>query len=53
VTDPAQLKNLVSAPEYKNVLAKMRKRTDEIRDQLGGPYKPHQARKSKKPTKKK
>jgi len=53
VTDPAQLKNLVSKPEYKNVLAKMRKRTNELRDQLGGPYQPHQARKSKKQIKKK
>ncbi|MBT6958168.1 MAG: sulfatase-like hydrolase/transferase, partial [Opitutae bacterium] len=53
VTDPAQLKNLVSEPEYKNVLVKMRRRTDEIRDQLGGPYQPNPRRKPNKPVKKK
>ena len=40
VADPGQLKNFASDPTYANILAKMRKRTDQLRDQLGGPYQP-------------
>ncbi len=52
-TDPGQLKNFVDNPGYKTVLDEMRKRTDELRDKLGGPFKPHSPRKSRKPAKKK
>jgi len=38
--DPRQLKNLVSDPEYQDVLARMRARGDELRDQYGGEYTP-------------
>ena len=37
-TDPDQLKNFVGDPEYAKVLAEMRARCDEVRDQLGGEY---------------
>ncbi len=37
-TDPQQLKNLVADPVYKQTLAKMRLRTNDLRDQHGGPY---------------
>ncbi len=37
-TDPNQLKNLVDDPASADVLTRMRKRCDELRDQLGGPY---------------
>jgi choline-sulfatase len=37
--DPDQLKNLVDDPNYKETLAKLRKRCDELRDQHGGEYK--------------
>ena len=37
-TDPDQLKNFISDPAYGEVLEKMRRRCDELRDQLGGPY---------------
>lgn len=40
-TDPDQLKNLASSPEYIDVLRAMRKRCDEVRDSLGGEFKPH------------
>ena len=53
VVDPAQLKNFATDPEYTKILAKVRKRTDVLRDQFGGPYKPHQPRKSRKPAPKK
>jgi len=39
-TDPDQLKNFASDPAYAEVLQRMRKRCDERRDALGGPYKP-------------
>ncbi|HYW78466.1 MAG TPA: sulfatase, partial [Thermoguttaceae bacterium] len=37
-TDPDELKNFVADPAYSEVLAKMRRRCDELRDELGGPY---------------
>lgn len=37
-TDPQQLKNLVSAPECADTLARMRQRCTELRDQYGGEY---------------
>ena len=37
-TDPKQLKNLVADQAYRAVLTEMRKRCDELRDELGGPY---------------
>lgn len=36
--DPLELKNLVSDPQYKDALATMRARCDELRDQYGGEY---------------
>jgi len=39
--DPGQLRNLAADPEYTEELTKMRKRTDTLRDQYGGPYRPH------------
>ncbi|MEE8452526.1 MAG: sulfatase [Thermoguttaceae bacterium] len=45
-TDPDQLKNFVSDPAYGEVLEKMRRRCNELRDELGGPYrKPEPRRK--------
>jgi len=38
--DPDELKNFASDPAYADVLAKMRKRCDELRDAYGGPYVP-------------
>ena len=46
--DPDQLKNLVGDPAHAQVLEKMRKRCDELRDQYGGPYKPNTGKKRKK-----
>jgi arylsulfatase A-like enzyme len=39
-TDPQELKNLAKDPGHKEVLARMRKRCDELRDQYGGAYSP-------------
>jgi arylsulfatase A-like enzyme len=39
--DPDELKNLAKDAKYKDVLAKMRKRCDELRDGYGGPYRPN------------
>lgn len=36
--DPTQLKNLAADSAYAQVLARMRKRCDELRDHYGGPY---------------
>lgn len=36
--DPKQLENLVDDPEYDDVLEKMRRRCDELRDKYGGKY---------------
>jgi len=38
--DPDQLKNFVTDPAYREVLDRMRARCNELRDQLGGPYRP-------------
>lgn len=42
--DPRELKNLATDPAYAEVLAQMRARCDALRDQLGGPYRPHERR---------
>ena len=39
-TDPKQLKNFVGDPDYAAVLAEMRARCDELRDEYGGEYTP-------------
>ena len=36
--DPLQLKNFAGDPQYAKILQQMRKRCDELRDQLGGEY---------------
>jgi len=36
--DPRQLKNLVADPEYAEILTRLRRRCDELRDGLGGEY---------------
>jgi len=36
--DPGQLKNLAFDPAFANVLDRMRRRCNELRDQYGGPY---------------
>jgi len=36
--DPDQLKNFADDPAYGDVLQKMRRRSDHLRDELGGPY---------------
>jgi len=36
--DTDQLTNFVDDPQYKEVLERLRKRCDELRDQYGGPY---------------
>lgn len=36
--DPDQLVNYANNPEYQRVLAKMRARCDELRDEYGGKY---------------
>lgn len=38
--DPKELRNLASEPGYRDVLERMRRRCDELRDRYGGPYKP-------------
>lgn len=43
-TDPKQLKNFAGDPAYADVLQKMRRRCDALRDHYGGPYR------SEKPT---
>ncbi len=40
-SDPLETRNLVQDPAYATVLAQMRTRCDELRDQYGGPYQPH------------
>jgi arylsulfatase A-like enzyme len=37
-TDPRQIKNLVHDPGYAETLARMRRRSDTLRDQYGGAY---------------
>ncbi len=46
--DPQQLKNFAADPKYTEVLAKMRKRCDELRDSYGGEYKPRPRKPAKK-----
>jgi arylsulfatase A-like enzyme len=41
--DFGQTKNLARDPKHAAVLARLRKRTDELRDRLGGPYRPNPA----------
>jgi arylsulfatase A-like enzyme len=36
--DPHQLKNFVDHPEYKEILVKLRKRSTQLRNQVGGEY---------------
>lgn len=48
-TDPDQLKNFATDPRYKDVLEKMRKRCDELRDRYGGPYSPERFPGKKRP----
>jgi arylsulfatase A-like enzyme len=38
-----ETKNLAADPKFANVLAKLRARTTELRDQYGGPYRPNTA----------
>ena len=40
--DPDQLKNFVADPAYREVLDRMRGRCNELRDELGGPYRPRE-----------
>ncbi len=40
-----QMNNLLAEPKYKEVLEKLRKRTTELRDLHGGPYRPNPAEK--------
>lgn len=40
-TDFEQVRNLVSDPEHTTVLETLRRRTNTLRDQYGGPYVPH------------
>ncbi len=40
-----EMKNLIAEPKYAEVLEKLRKRTTELRDQYGGPYRPNPAEK--------
>ena len=40
-TDPLEARNLVNDPASADILAEMRARCDELRDQYGGPYQPH------------
>jgi arylsulfatase A-like enzyme len=48
VADFDETRNLVVDPKYADVLAKMRARTTELRDQYGGPYRPNPAEKPEK-----
>lgn len=41
--DADQVRNLVSDPGKAGVLERLRRRTDELRDLYGGPYRPHPA----------
>ncbi len=41
-SDSLETENLVDDPEYADVLAAMRARTDELRDAYGGVYTPHE-----------
>lgn len=39
--DPDQMRNLVADPRRSGELDRLRRRTDELRDRYGGPYRPH------------
>ena len=52
-TDPDQLKNLAGDKAHKATLAKMRKRSDLLRDSYGGPFKPRSRGPKNKPKPKK
>jgi arylsulfatase A-like enzyme len=47
VADFEETKNLVNDPQYSETLKKLRKRTMELRDLYGGPYRPNLATKEK------
>ena len=38
--DPMETRNLSGDPDYRDVLEELRRRTDELRDEYGGPYVP-------------
>jgi hypothetical protein len=38
--DPMETINLVSNADYRDILEELRSRTDQLRDNFGGPYKP-------------
>jgi arylsulfatase A-like enzyme len=48
IADFEQTKNLVNDAKYADVLEKLRKRTTELRDEYGGPYRPNPAEPMKK-----
>ena len=41
VDDPLEQNNLAGNPDFADVLIRMRQRTSQLRDDYGGPYKPH------------
>ena len=48
LADFEQVKNLIADPKFSEVRDALRKRTTELRDQYGGPYRPNPADKKKK-----
>ena len=44
VADPMETKNLAGDPDYFEILTELRRRTDELQAEYGGPYKPDGAR---------
>jgi arylsulfatase A-like enzyme len=48
VADFDETRNLVNDPKYAEVLGELRKRTTELRDRYGGPYRPNPAEPKKK-----
>src|SRR5205823_1971668 len=48
VADFDETRNLVNDPKHAEMLEKLRKRTTELRDQYGGPYRPNPAEDMKK-----
>ena len=47
VADFDEVKNLIADPKFANVRESLRKRTTELRDRYGGPYRPNPAEKKK------